>query len=64
VLRTGAASHAARALVEDGVRSLRSLHERLRTQAIDEAAWRPLDPEAATLRDIDRPEDLLSAHRE
>jgi molybdopterin-guanine dinucleotide biosynthesis protein A len=58
VLRTGAATDVARRLVGDGERRLRSLFERLPTRALDEAEWRPLDPDGATLRDIDRPADL------
>jgi molybdopterin-guanine dinucleotide biosynthesis protein A len=58
VLRTGAATDIARRLVGDGERRLRSLFERLPTRALDEAEWRPLDPDGATLRDIDRPADI------
>jgi molybdopterin-guanine dinucleotide biosynthesis protein A len=58
VLRTGAATDVARRLVGDGERRLRSLFERLPTRALDEAEWRPLDPDGATLRVIDRPADL------
>jgi molybdenum cofactor guanylyltransferase len=58
VLRTGASTDVARRLVADGERRLRSLFERLPTRALDEAEWRPLDPDGATLRDIDRPADL------
>jgi molybdenum cofactor guanylyltransferase len=58
VLRTGAATDVARRLVGDGERRLRSLFERLPTRALDETEWRPLDPDGATLRDIDRPADL------
>ena len=58
VLRTGAATAIARQLVGDGERRLRSLFERLPTRALDEREWRPLDPAATTLRDIDRPADL------
>jgi molybdopterin-guanine dinucleotide biosynthesis protein A len=58
VLRTGAGTDVARRLVGDGERRLRSLFERLPTRALDEAEWRPLDPDAATLRDVDRPADL------
>jgi molybdopterin-guanine dinucleotide biosynthesis protein A len=58
VLRTGASTDVARRLVGDGERRLRSLFERLPTRALDEAEWRPLDPDGATLRDIDRPADL------
>jgi molybdenum cofactor guanylyltransferase len=58
VLRTGAATSVARRLVGDGERRLRSLFERLPTRALAEGEWRPLDPTAATLRDVDRPADL------
>lgn len=58
VVRTGAATDHARRLVADGERRLRSLFERLPTRILDEAAWRPLDPDAATLRDLDEPADL------
>jgi molybdenum cofactor guanylyltransferase len=57
-LRTGAATAFAGRLVADGERSLRGLFERLPTRLIDEAAWRPLDPEGATLHDVDVPGDL------
>jgi molybdopterin-guanine dinucleotide biosynthesis protein A len=57
-VRTGAATDVARRLVGDGERSLRSLFERLPTRSLAEGAWRPLDPEAATLRDIDEAADL------
>ncbi|HEX2755880.1 MAG TPA: molybdenum cofactor guanylyltransferase [Candidatus Limnocylindrales bacterium] len=60
VVRTGSGTDVARRLVADGERSLRSLLERLPTRIIDEAAWRPLDPDAATLHDVDRPSDLES----
>ncbi|MFL5779340.1 MAG: molybdenum cofactor guanylyltransferase, partial [Chloroflexota bacterium] len=60
-LRTGAASDMARRLVGDGERRLRTLVERLRPIVLDEAEWRPLDPEGTTLRDVDRPEDLPGA---
>lgn len=56
--RTGAATDMARRLIGDGERRLRALTERLRRTVLDEAAWRPLDPEGATLRDVDRPADL------
>ncbi|HEX5825801.1 MAG TPA: molybdenum cofactor guanylyltransferase [Candidatus Limnocylindrales bacterium] len=59
VLRTGAATAIARQLVGDGERRLRSLFERLPTRALAEGEWRPLDPAGATLRDVDRPADLV-----
>jgi molybdopterin-guanine dinucleotide biosynthesis protein A len=57
-VRTGAATDAAARLVVDGERRLRSLFDRLRTEVLEESEWRPLDPGGATLRDVDRPEDL------
>ena len=57
-VRNGAATQTARRLLADHERSLRSLLARLRTHSVAEMEWRALDPEAATLRDIDRPGDL------
>jgi molybdopterin-guanine dinucleotide biosynthesis protein A len=42
-------------------RSLRSIFDRLATKVIPESAWRPLDPDAASLRDVDTPADLSCA---
>jgi molybdopterin-guanine dinucleotide biosynthesis protein A len=39
-------------------RSLRRLLRRLDTAVVPEERWRPWDPDAATLLDVDRPEDL------
>jgi molybdopterin-guanine dinucleotide biosynthesis protein A len=58
-LRNGAATQMAGRLIAEDDRSLRSLYRRLRLHRIAEADWRALDPAADTLRDIDRPEDLL-----
>ncbi|HET7704053.1 MAG TPA: molybdenum cofactor guanylyltransferase [Candidatus Limnocylindrales bacterium] len=58
VMRTGAASDVVTRLVADGERSLRALFEHLPTRRITEDEWRPLDPEARTLRDVDRPSDV------
>ena len=57
-LRTGPAREAAHALMHSGARRLGDLLDALRVAAIDEPTWRGLDPDGATLRDIDRPEDL------
>lgn len=56
--RVGAATPAARRLLGAGVRSLQSLRGPLRIVDMAEMEWRPLDPTASTLRDVDRPEDL------
>ncbi|MGZ4132501.1 MAG: molybdenum cofactor guanylyltransferase [Actinomycetota bacterium] len=52
----------ARALLHDGERRLRSLLDSLRLAVIDEATWTALDPERATLRDVDEPADLDGGH--
>lgn len=52
LLRHGAA------LLAEGQASLRSLLGRADLEAIAEAEWRWLDPEARSLRDVDRPDDL------
>ena len=57
-LRVGAATGAARRLLADGARSLQSLAEVLRIRELSEGEWRPLDPVAATLHDVDAPGDL------
>jgi molybdopterin-guanine dinucleotide biosynthesis protein A len=56
--RTTALMAAARALLERGERSLRGLVLVTRAGRVLAAEWRALDPAGATLRDIDRPEDL------
>lgn len=58
VLRTGAATDVVGRLLADGERSLQSLFVRLPTRALEERAWRALDPAGATVRDVDRPSDL------
>jgi molybdopterin-guanine dinucleotide biosynthesis protein A len=45
-------------LVESGERSLRSLIASLAVDRVPESEWLALDPDATTLHDIDRPEDL------
>jgi molybdopterin-guanine dinucleotide biosynthesis protein A len=61
--RNGAATQVARRLIADGERSLVALLRGLTTRELDEEEWRGLDPAGATLRDIDRPEDLSEASR-
>jgi molybdopterin-guanine dinucleotide biosynthesis protein A len=58
VLRNGAATPTARRLIAEGERSLRALIRALATRELGEGEWRGLDPEGATLTDVDRPEDL------
>lgn len=50
-------------LVRSGERRLRELIESLDVAHIPEAEWRLLDPDARTLHDIDRPEDLRESAR-
>jgi molybdopterin-guanine dinucleotide biosynthesis protein A len=57
-LRTRAGTDAARQLVGDGERRLRAILDRLATLTLAEGEWRPLDPAAETLRDVDVPGDL------
>ncbi len=57
-VRTRTAEPVARRLVMEGERSLRALLAALTTHEVQEREWRPLDPDAMTLRDIDRPADL------
>jgi molybdopterin-guanine dinucleotide biosynthesis protein A len=57
-LRRQPALAAAAALVAAGERRLGALPEALRHQVIEEADWRPLDPDGRTLEDVDTPEDL------
>jgi molybdenum cofactor guanylyltransferase len=57
VRRTSALTTTGR-LVASGDRRLRALTEALPTLTIPESAWRALDPEARTIRDVDIPGDL------
>ena len=57
-LRTGSGTTLVRQLVAEGERRLGALPERLIVRVLAEAEWRPLDPDAATLRDVDEPGDL------
>ena len=45
-------------LVAQGERRLRAFLDVLDARAVEEAMWRPLDPDGATLRDIDTEADL------
>jgi molybdenum cofactor guanylyltransferase len=58
-LRTGAGTDVARRLVGERERRLGALGDRLTARVLTEAEWRPLDPEALTLRDVDEPDDLV-----
>lgn len=58
VLRVEPAREASHALLGRGERSLRALLTALRVTRLGEGTWRPLDPHASTLRDVDLPEDL------
>ena len=63
VLRVTPAAAAAHALLHDGERRLRALPQALRTAVVDEPTWRGLDPDGATLADVDVPEDLCGRAR-
>jgi molybdopterin-guanine dinucleotide biosynthesis protein A len=57
-VRNGAATQAARHLLGEGERSLLALIRSLPALLVAEGDWRPLDPMAATLLDVDVPGDL------
>ena len=57
-VRTGTGTDLARRLVGERERRLGAILDRLIVRRLAEGEWRPLDPEAATLRDVDAPEDL------
>ena len=59
--RTGAGTDAARRLLAQGERRLGALTDRLIVRLLAEEEWRPLDPDARTLRDVDEPADLPGA---
>ncbi len=61
--RNGAATQVARRVIADGERSLVALLRGLAARELTEGEWRGLDPSGATLRDIDRPEDLEESSR-
>ena len=60
-LRRRRAEHAVGTLLDAGERRLRAISQVLDAETIPETTWRLDDPTAATLRDIDTPEDLPSA---
>ena len=60
-LRRGAAERAVGTLLDGGERRLRALTRALDAEVIPESTWRQDDPTAATLRDIDTPDDLPTA---
>ena len=57
-LRREVAIPRAGAIRAGGASSLRALLDALRVHAVDEDAWRGLDPAGASLLDVDRPADL------
>jgi len=57
-IRRVAGLAAAERLVEGGERRLRALSDALVTRVIAEPAWRLLDPDGLTIRDVDTPTDL------
>jgi molybdopterin-guanine dinucleotide biosynthesis protein A len=57
-LRVSEAAAQAVALLATSERRLRALPLALDAVAVPPVVWRPLDPDGATLRDVDTPEDL------
>ena len=62
-LDVAAAAPVARAALDGGASSLRALLDRLVVTVVDEPAWRALDPDGATLRDVDEASDLPDTER-
>lgn len=60
-VRIGAATRAARSLLNVDRRSLRALLDQLSSARIEAATWRAADPQGRTLSDIDTPGDLAAA---
>jgi molybdopterin-guanine dinucleotide biosynthesis protein A len=56
--RTGAATTIVRQLMAQQERRLGAVLDHLPVRALGDGEWRPLDPEALTLRDVDEPGDL------
>jgi molybdopterin-guanine dinucleotide biosynthesis protein A len=59
-LRTGTGTALVTRLLGEHERRLGAVLDRLIVRALSEEEWRPLDPDALTLRDVDVPEDLLA----
>jgi molybdopterin-guanine dinucleotide biosynthesis protein A len=57
-VRVQPAARAAREAVEAGRRSLQALLDRMAVVELPMTIWRPLDPAARTLLDVDTPADL------
>ena len=57
-MRTGAGTDTAQRLLAQGERRIGALTDRLTVRVLVEEEWRPLDPDARTLRDVDEPADL------
>ena len=57
-IRAAAGRESGHALLHQGERSLRAWLQAMRLAVIDEARWTALDPQRATLRDVDEPADL------
>ncbi len=58
-VRVEPARHAVAAAQAEGRRSLLAAFDRLGTVVLAAERWRELDPVGASLRDVDRPEDLV-----
>lgn len=57
-IRTGTATALVTRLLGERERRLGAILDRLIVRSLPEGEWRPLDPEAGTLRDVDVPDDL------
>ena len=63
VVRRATALGAARSSLQAGDRRLRAIIEALPVRIIPEDAWRRLDPDGATLRDVDTPAGQVALRR-
>jgi molybdopterin-guanine dinucleotide biosynthesis protein A len=63
-LRVRPALAAGEELIRTGERSLRALLAALGAVGVEEATWRRLDPDGASLRDVDTPADLAGLLRD
>jgi molybdopterin-guanine dinucleotide biosynthesis protein A len=61
-IRRSAGGPAAQRLLDTGERRVRALLEELDVEVLEPSTWHALDPDAATLRDVDIPDDLPQAH--
>jgi len=60
-LRTGTGTATVERLLHESERRLGAVLDRMIVRSLSEGEWRPLDPDALSLRDVDEPDDLPPA---